>query len=175
MKGPERVQGPPDRAEHERDRYQADPDQDVDEAEDRVGQPVHAEQQRHHRVSEGGQTDQPDDPAEPARVDRPGDCGWQRFSGGVAAVPRFPPGQAEDDERQRDRDCGATDRQTERHRQILPPTDPVQRKEKRCDHETTSLATSLPLSWVSISKVPFMSAVNLTDAVLPGVSASSLS
>src|SRR3954447_21703393 len=42
-------------------------------------------------------------------------------------------------------------------------------------HETTSLATSLPLLWVSTSKVPFMFAVNLTEAGLPGLSSSSLS
>ena len=42
------------------------------------------------------------------------------------------------------------------------------------DQETTSLAISLVLLWVSISKVPFIFAVNFTDAGLPGDSSSSL-
>ena len=97
-----------------------------------------------HRVEEGRQADQPDHPAEPARVDRPGDCGRQRLPGRVAPVLRTPPGQPEDDERDGDRDRGATDRKPERNRQILPPTDPVQGKQER-GHGTSRPGASSPV------------------------------
>src|SRR6266545_1353952 len=67
-------------------------------------------------------------------------------------------------------------RTSQRNRQVLAAADPVQGQGVR-DHgqETTSFASSFPVSCVSISKVPLVSAVKTTLPGEPGPTSNSLS
>ncbi|MFC7642368.1 hypothetical protein ACFQX6_16485 [Streptosporangium lutulentum] len=122
---PQRVEGTPHRAEQQRQRRQADPEQNVEDPRRGILGTVGAEDQTYAEVRRG---DEPGDPPEPRprrRGHRPPEDGGQRAAAAkVAAQPWFGPQGAERRERHQQCEDRADQRGLERYRQILLPPIP---------------------------------------------------
>ena len=124
---PHRADRPEDRAEQQGQRHDADPEQHVERAEDRVRHHVGTGDQRPREVAERCQSEQPKRPAQGCAVDEPGEPVRQRTPLRAGVVPGGPPGDDQHGERDHQRGHGSADRERRRDRQVASAAEPVHR------------------------------------------------
>lgn len=170
--GAQRVEQPPDGTEEERCGHQPDPEEYVYGPGARVAvRVVRAEEEVERDVQGGGEAERAQRDTGGAGVGEALEGGRERAARPVAAEPGGGPEQAEREEGDEERGECTGEGVEGGKREVVLGADAVGEDA----HRTTSWVRSRSDSWVSTSKSPLRSAVNVRVTVLPAGSRASLS